>query len=36
MLEVTSFPSWDSRYALLKKVQGIVAKVTGKRVRLYS
>lgn len=32
----TDFPNWDSRYALLKKVQGIVAKMTGKRVRLYS
>jgi hypothetical protein len=32
----TDFPNWDGRYALLKKVQGIVAKLTGKRVRLYS
>lgn len=32
----TDFPNWDSRYALLKKVQGIVAKLTGKKLNAYS
>lgn len=32
----TDFPNWDSRYALLKKVQWIVAKLTGKKLNAYS
>jgi len=30
------FPNWEGRYRLLKKGQGIVEKIFGKRVRVYS
>lgn len=32
----TDFPNWDSRYQLLKRAQDLAAKVTGKRLRVYS
>lgn len=32
----SDFPNWDSRYALLKKTQGLVAKITGKKLNAYS
>lgn len=32
----SDFPNWDGRYALLKKVQGLVPKLTGKKLNAYS
>ncbi|MEE1867161.1 N-acetyl sugar amidotransferase [Pseudomonas auratipiscis] len=32
----TDFPTWDARYRMLKAVQALVSKVTGKRIRVYS
>lgn len=32
----TDFPNWDRRYALLKKTQGLVERVTGRRYNRYS
>ena len=32
----TDFANWDSRYALMKKAQGIITKVTGKKLNAYS
>ncbi len=32
----TDFPNWDGRYRLLKKVQGMVARITGRRIKVYS
>ena len=32
----TDFPNWDSRQRLLKKAQDSMAKITGRRIRVYS
>lgn len=32
----TDFPTWDTRYRMLKSIQALVSKVTGKRIRVYS
>lgn len=32
----TDYKNWDGRYAALKKVQGLVAKMTGKKLNAYS
>ena len=32
----TDFPTWEGRYRLLKQAQGVVERVLGKRVRVYS
>jgi hypothetical protein len=32
----SDFPTWDTRYRVLKTVQALVSKVTGKRIRVYS
>lgn len=32
----TDFPTWDARYRLLKKVQGLVERILGQRVNVYS
>ncbi len=32
----TDFPNWDSRHRLLKRAQAFVARVTGRRIKVYS
>lgn len=32
----TDYKNWDGRYAMLKKVQNFVARVTGKKINVYS
>ena len=32
----TNFPNWDSRRRLLKKSQDLMAKITGRRIHVYS
>lgn len=32
----TDFANWDSRYAVMKKLQGFIAKITGKKLNAYS
>ena len=32
----TDFPNWDRRFAMLKKTQSLVAKITGKKINAYS
>lgn len=32
----TDFPTWDGRYKLLKKVQGLIERSLGRQVRVYS
>ena len=32
----TNFPNWDSRLRLIKKAQDSMAKITGRRIRVYS
>jgi len=32
----TDFPNWDARHKLLKKAQDSMAKITGRRIRVYS
>lgn len=32
----SEFPTWEGRYRLLKSVQSILARITGRRIRMYS
>jgi N-acetyl sugar amidotransferase len=32
----TDFPTWDGRYRLLKKIQGLIERCLGRRVQVYS
>ena len=32
----TDFPTWEGRYRLLKRAQGLVERISGKRVNVYS
>jgi N-acetyl sugar amidotransferase len=32
----TDFPTWDGRYRLLKKVQGVIERALGRQVKVYS
>ena len=32
----TEFPTWDARYKLLKRVQGVAERLLGRRVNVYS
>jgi N-acetyl sugar amidotransferase len=32
----TDFPTWDGRYRLLKNIQGMLARITGRHIKVYS